>query len=103
MGRGSAPPLPASPTRGEESARLAVGLNAFPTKRTGSEMQSGGLTYAIDLAHLRYDLGRRGAIDRDERDRRAARLVAPERKCRNINAGVAEAAGEAADEAPVVP
>src|SRR5271166_3166942 len=102
MGSGGATPLPTSPTRGEESARLVVGLNAFATKRTRSEVQSGGLTYAMDLAHFRYDLGRRGAVDRDERDRRAAGLVAPERKCRNIDAGVSKATGEAADEARLV-
>src|SRR5271170_1573276 len=85
-------------SREEKGARLAVDLN----RRLRSEVQSGGLTYAMDLAHFRYDLGRRGAVDRDERDRRAAWFVAPKRKCRNIDARVSEAAGEAADETRLV-
>src|SRR5271163_4717379 len=102
MGSGGATPLPPPPTTGGEGAALGVGPYGVPPQYTRSIVQSGGLTYAMDLAHFRDDLGRRGPVDRNERDRRAAGLVAPERKCRNIDAGVSEATGEAANEARLV-
>src|SRR6201999_2326275 len=60
------------------------------------------LTHALDLAHFRNHLRRRGAVDRNERNRRSAFFVPPEREGRDVDAGVAEKARETADEAWLV-
>ena len=82
----------------------ATSFHPVPAKliEVNSKAQSRNLTHSIDLTHFRDDLRRRGAIDRNKRDRRASLFVTPKRESGNIDARVAEEAREAADEARLV-
>src|ERR1700688_943526 len=86
------PPSPGGRREGDAAKLIEV----------NSKAQSRNLTHSIDLTHFRDDLRRRGAIDRNKRDRRASLFVTPKRESGNIDARVAEEPLEAADEAGLV-
>src|ERR1700728_203694 len=83
-----------TPYRATFSRREKEGIN--------SEAQSRDLTHAIDLTHFCDDVRRRGPVDRNKRDRRASLFVPPKRERGDIDARVAQKAGEAPDEARLV-
>ena len=66
------------------------------------EVQSRSLAHAVDPADSLYDFCRRGPVDRHQRDRRAALLVAPQREGRDIDARSPKQAREPSDEARLV-
>src|SRR5277367_6904179 len=67
-----------------------------------SETQSLGLPDARDLDDLGDHAFGRGPVDRNQRDRGASLLVAPQRERRDIDAGLAEQAREPSNEARFV-
>src|SRR5262249_31993495 len=79
-----------------------LGRRAYRIGRAASKLQRLPLVAVLDLLPLGQPLGRHRAVDLDQRDGVAALLFAAEMEGGDVDAGLRQQAGEAADEAGLV-